>query len=531
MSLYSVLLVDDEEDVFQIMIKKLNWEEMGFSIAGYARNGVEALEMSQELQPDVVMTDIKMPYMDGLTLCRKLKEQYEKIKVIIFSGFDEFEYAKEAIKIEAEEYILKPINSTELKDVFERIRINLDKELDEKQNIDKLKAHYDESLPIIQDNFFTLLLDGRIPENQIKRYALDYQIDLTGPYYIATVFHLSGEEVSSNQVSPFLKTVSVQKLLEEQFLASWNGRALIYLGDIIVVTQLAHVEDTSRYTDACNRLCQTARRVCKATVTAGIGNVCSEPSQLSYSYQGARNALSYRSFYGRGGAINISEADEKDLSDISWEAPYIEDIIKKTKMGKEEELSSAIHLFIEKIKDSQVSMQKYQMLVMESITELYRMGNDYRLNYDQLFNGGFYGQVMEIESADELGKWLLLSCMKIREQIMLQRQDTTQSFVDKAIQYVNDNFGDKELGVESVCEYLNVSTAYFSTVFKKATGKTFINYLTDFRMEKALKMLMEENEKTYVIADTVGYQDPNYFSYVFKKQFGMSPSKYKADRQ
>ena len=110
MNQYTVLLVDDEEEVFQVIMKKLDWESMGFSIAGYARNGVEALEMAEELQPDVVMTDIKMPYMDGLTLCKKLKELYQKVKVIIFSGFDEFEYAKEAIKIEAEEYILKPIN-------------------------------------------------------------------------------------------------------------------------------------------------------------------------------------------------------------------------------------------------------------------------------------------------------------------------------------------------------------------------------------------------------------------------------------
>ena len=141
MSLYSVLLVDDEAEVFQVIMKKLDWERMGFHIAGYARNGVEALEIAEELQVDVVMTDIKMPYMDGLTLCKKLKELYQSIKVIIFSGFDEFEYAKEAIKIEAEEYILKPINASELREVFERIKGNLDRELDEKRNIDKLREY------------------------------------------------------------------------------------------------------------------------------------------------------------------------------------------------------------------------------------------------------------------------------------------------------------------------------------------------------------------------------------------------------
>ena len=120
MNLYSVLLVDDEEEVYSVIMKKLDWEAMGFRIAGYARNGVEALEMAEEIQPDVVMTDIKMPYMDGLTLSKKLKELYQKIKIIIFSGFDEFEYAKEAIKIGISDYLLKPVSSAGLIDALKK---------------------------------------------------------------------------------------------------------------------------------------------------------------------------------------------------------------------------------------------------------------------------------------------------------------------------------------------------------------------------------------------------------------------------
>ena len=122
MSLYSVMLVDDEEEVIQIIIKKLDWASMGFQIVGYAHNGAEALELAEECQPDVVMTDIKMPYMDGLELSRRLKERYPSIRIIIFSGFDEFEYAKEAIRIEVEEYILKPIDAGELQELFGRIK-------------------------------------------------------------------------------------------------------------------------------------------------------------------------------------------------------------------------------------------------------------------------------------------------------------------------------------------------------------------------------------------------------------------------
>lgn len=278
MNQYTVLLVDDEEEVFQVIMKKLDWESMGFSIAGYARNGVEALEMAEELQPDVVMTDIKMPYMDGLTLCKKLKELYQKVKVIIFSGFDEFEYAKEAIKIEAEEYILKPINSNELREVFERIKVNLDKELDEKRNIDKLREYYMESLPVLQENFYTSLIEGRIPESQIERYVQNYQINLTGPYYVVTVLHISTTNPENVPIDPFLLTVSVKKLAEEQLTEKWNCRTVTYLGDILVIAQLSDVDSVTHFTDDMDRFCKMAKRVCKATVTAGIGHVCNQLS-------------------------------------------------------------------------------------------------------------------------------------------------------------------------------------------------------------------------------------------------------------
>ena len=246
MEKYSVLLVDDEEDVIQIIMKKMDWESMGFQVAGYAHNGVEALEMAEELQPDVVMTDIKMPYMDGLTLSRKLKELYRTVKIIIFSGFDEFEYAKEAIKIEAEEYILKPINSNELREVFERIRTNLDRELDEKRNIEKLRAYYMESLPVLQENFYTSLIEGRIPASEIEKYLKQYQIPWSGPYYVATILPPDPQL----ELDPFLLGMSVKQLAEEQFVDKWRSNTFFYLGDILVITQLKETEEITAYTNA-----------------------------------------------------------------------------------------------------------------------------------------------------------------------------------------------------------------------------------------------------------------------------------------
>lgn len=534
MNQYSVLLVDDEEEVFGVIMKKIDWESMGFRIAGYARNGVEALEMAEELSVDIVMTDIKMPYMDGLTLCRKLKELYENIKVIIFSGFDEFEYAREAIKIEAEEYILKPINANELREVFGRIRGNLDRELDEKRSIDKLTSYYMESLPVLQENFFTSLIDRRIPEDEIERYAKSYQIKLTGPYYVATVLHISTANAAEGTppIDPFLLAVSVKKLTEEQLAGKWDSRVVTYLGDTIVVTQLPGEDAITRFTDTMDKICKMAKRVCGVRVTAGIGQVCNAAGLLPLSYQGAKNAVSYRVLYGNTRAINISEMDPQESADMPWEEPYIQKIFKKIKMGEAQPLSEAIREFTDVLAKSRMSLQKYQILIMELITEIFRFGANNQMNLDDVFgeNQDIYTQVMQLESPQALGEWLDDNCMKMQKQVLHERQDTTKSFVENAIEYVGGHYADCDLSIETVCGCLNVSAAYFSTILKRETGKTFINYLTDYRMEKAMDLLLTQNEKTYIIAGKVGYSDPNYFSYVFKKQFGMSPSKYKLSK-
>ena len=217
---------------------------------------------------------------------------------------------------------------------------------------------------------------------------------------------------------------------------------------------------------------------------------------------------------------------------MPWEEPYIQKILKKIKMGENEPLQEAIREFIEELAGSKMSLQKYRILIMELITEIFRFGANNQMNLEAIFgeDNDVYTQAMQLESPEALGKWLQDNCLKMQRQVLSERSDTTKSFVTRAIEYVKEHYADSDLSIETICGYLNVSAAYFSTVFKKETGKTFINYLTDYRMEEAVELLLTQNEKTYVIAEKVGYSDPNYFSYVFKKQFGMSPSKYKTSK-
>ncbi len=139
-----------------------------------------------------------------------------------------------------------------------------------------------------------------------------------------------------------------------------------------------------------------------------------------------------------------------------------------------------------------------------------------------------YALVEQMEKP-QLEDWFADLCCSMQSMLRSRRTDSTRSFVDKAIEYVQDNYADQELTVDKICSALGVSAAYFSTVFKKETGKSFISYLTEFRMGKAAELLTEQNEKTYIIAQKVGYADPNYFSYVFKKQFGTAPSRYREE--
>lgn len=533
MKKYSVLLVDDEEDVVEAIVQKIDWEGLGYSLAGYAKNGLEALEIAEEKQIDVVLTDIKMPYMDGLTLSHRLKELYPSIKIIIFSGFDEFEYAKEAIRLEAEEYMLKPVDAGELSRVFQKVHDALDQEFDEKQSIHRLKNYYLESLPILQESFYTSLIEGTLPQQDMESTLLDYQISLPGKYYAVVILHNS-LSLSPEGINPLLITMSIRKLAEERLQKNWRPCFFTYLGNTLLIAQLDRETDSIKLTDDCEILCRMAKHVCKATVTAGIGKTVSHLVDLPLSYLGARDAVAYRVLYGRGKAIAISEIglegkEERNVNKEIIDEERLLDIYRSIRMSSEEELDKCIDLYVENSHLDSPSLQEYHFFLMDLVTNMHKFLLSNRMDTNLIFpkEEDVYQKVQQFSLA-ELSQWLKEVCKKIQRHIQEMRSDKTKSFVKRAVEHVHSHYMDKDLTVEALSQELHVSAAYFSTVFKRETGKSFINYLTDYRMEKAIRLLMEEEEKTYIIAESVGYSDPNYFSYAFKKKFGMSPSKYKS---
>lgn len=529
MNLYTVLLVDDEEEVIRVIMKKLNWEKLGFSVIGYANNGVKALEMVEEHQPDVVMTDIRMPYMDGLELAHRIRAEFPATKLLLFTGFDEFEYAKEAIHLEVEEYILKPVNAIELTNVFTSLKIKLDQEISEKRSAQILQKYYLESLPLLQANFYSTLIEGRIHEDELPAYLSDYQISLAGPYFCCLVIHTSSTQVPDN-MNPLLLATAVQKQAEERLGAKWSTKTFSYLGNTVMIAELSSANVISELTDECDRFCKYAQKIIGAVVTVGVGQVCGNILELSQSYSTAREAVSYRVIYGACRAINIKEIAPQEKGEADAADDDLNALFKAIRLGTKANVTEAVDKYMKHEVFPEKSRQYHHIAVIELAGALYRFAVNNDIAGEE-FSGdmkNLYSSLLDLEP-EALQKWLTEISLSFRESMINARGRSTQSFVFKAQTYVRENYADAELSLDRVCSALNVSNSYFSTIFKKETGKSFIGYLTDYRMEQASRLLLETNEKNYVIANKVGYADPNYFSYVFKRQFGVSPSKYRAE--
>ena len=341
MDKYTVLLVDDEEEVIQVIMKKIDWEELGLSVIGYASNGVKALELVEEFQPDIVMTDIKMTYMDGMELSQQIKREFPATKILIFTGFDEFEYAKEAVHLEVEEYILKPVNAAELKEVFIQVKNKLDQEISEKRSVEVLQRYYMESLPVLRANFYSTLIEGRIQENELPKYLQDYQIAFAGPLFCCLVIHTSSRQVPEG-MNPLLLDTSVRKQAEERLGEKWRAKSFSYLGNTVMIVQFEEEWQVADLTDECDRFCRYARRMIGAVVTVGVGKVCRDVLELAKSYIGAREAVSYRAIYGASRAVNIREIDPQETAGGNpTDDTRLGELFKRICLGSEQEVREA----------------------------------------------------------------------------------------------------------------------------------------------------------------------------------------------
>lgn len=529
MEQYKVILVDDEAEVIDIMEAKIRWSELGFEVVGSAKNGVKALELVEKLQPDVVLTDIRMPYMDGLELSRKLNQDYPNIYIILCTGFDEFEYAKEAVHLDIKEYLLKPISAAELSESLMRLKENLDKEREEKLNVRKLENYFQESLPALQSNLFISLMEGRVSEEDYARFSAAYQVNMKGPLFCCIVFHTSENHVPEG-MNPLLLSMSVEREIRQRLVEKWHCKEFLYLGNTVVIMEMGSEEQMVPITDECDRFCRWAYRVMGAVVTAGIGTVCDNLFNINLSYEGAREAVSYRVLYGTQRAINIREIVPKEQATLSLlEEGRMHDLFRAIRVGNPEKIEEAVQKEIQKIHKHTVTIGQYHLAAMETVSNFYKFCANNSLDFNEIAGNvpNLYEKVPQMDESS-LTSWMNEMARMISEELKTARNSTSHRLVTEAQLLVREKYMDTSISLDVVCSILGVSNSYFSSVFKKETGKSFISYLTDYRMDIAEELILSGETKSYKVAEKVGYLDANYFSYVFKKRFGVSPSKYRA---
>lgn len=530
--MYRIIIVDDEEEIRDGIKRKIDWAGNGFELVGSAENGQEALELAELLHPDVVMTDIKMPFMDGLTLGKLLAESMPATKLVIFSGFDDFEYAQKAIQINVTEYILKPINAAELTAVLNKLKKQLDAEFSEKHDLEQLRHHYENSLPLLREQFFSRLVDGRISLPRIREQSALYDIDLTGNFWAAAFVHFDAGTENTPIHQSELIPLSVKQLIDENLGRVCCFKSFLYNDSVAVIASFEERGQILSLINNMNQICKLARRFLELTLSIGVGSLCDNLSDLHYSAAGARSALDYRVLLGTGRAIYIDDVEPDPSAQLQFDEQDERDLLSAIKLGTPESIAGAVERFIGRFKASRLPLGQYQLYLMEIMAQLLRLSRTYQLDTSEVFGREFDGSfhLSRFDSLDELRGWFTEMCLKISSLIRRERTNSAKAISEKARQFITDHFSNPDISVEMLCDHLHVSPAYFSTLFKKETGMSFVTYLTNVRMDEAVKLLSTTEDKTYEISLKVGYTEPNYFSYVFKKQFGMSPTKYRSSK-
>lgn len=522
MGFYHIMVVDDEAEVRQGIARKIDWNALGFEIVADAENGRDALEKAENLDLDVVLTDIKMPFMDGLQLGAELARRKPGVRLIVFSGFDEFEFAKEAIKLNVVEYVLKPVNAAELSDILRRVKSTLDREIEQRRNIDRLNEAYQRSLPLLREKFLHELLRAPMAPESVRRQSDRFALAVReGKYKLAAVCNVDVRPDRPPAIAPELVSVSVRQMLDEVLGKHCHKEIFPSVTSVIVVTAWEK-DPVEELMNLLGEVCDECSRIFNVAVTAGIGRPREGLEELYLSYAEARAAVEYKVIMGTGRAIYIQDMERTGSDGEGAERRRERKLLSAVKFGSTEQIAFYVDQLLDEGGDAW-SRQARLMAALGALIPLIRrcgLGECEILGEREVW----LDLLKEDAPPEKIRTWLLQVCLRMSKRLSQERVSGAKRLVEKAEGYIREHYADSGLSVEALCQKLHISQSHFSTLFKQQTGMSCVQCITDARMDRALELLRTTDDKTYQIAQKVGYDDPNYFSYVFKKKFGVSPS-------
>ncbi|MFI3174102.1 MAG: response regulator [Bacillota bacterium] len=527
--MYKILLVDDEDEVRENMVSLVDWASLGFSVIAQARNGKEALEKVEYFLPDVVFTDIRMPYMDGMELIEELHKHYPSIKIIIFSGHEEFTYAKKALYYNVLDYILKPVNLKELEEIFRGVYQKLEKEIAELKDFESLEKKFEINLPVLRQKYYQDLIRGTMTELIAQQMLEEYRIKtLYGRRFLCFKANVHCDPTVEKKE---LVQLSVRDLLEKSLLERNPNHkgGVIFLASDRICGILVDIEDISGLLELLLDVCKEVKKIFSAEMFIGVGNPHDGLRGVRASAKEAGSALNYQYFQDVNQVIYINDIKSVKEDDIPLEQSYealVFQIMREKNEDKMEELVDGIG---EEFSKHNLSENKRHVYAMHIFTTMLRIFAKYEINVEQILpeDTNFLEFVEHISNEGAMKTWLTKSLREVKLLLVDDELTKNSDIVKKAKRFIIENYWDSNLSLDTVCGHLHISPTYFSAVFKRETGENFVSFVTKTRIEQAIILLNTTELKAIAISEKVGFNEPNYFNYVFKRYMGMTPSKFK----
>jgi len=543
-----IFLAEDEVVVRETIKRMIPWEELGFELVGEAADGEMALPLLIRQQPDLLITDIKMPFMDGLTLARLAKKEIPGLKVVILSGYDDFNYAKQAIGIGVEDYLLKPITKNALIERLSEIRSRYEHEKTQKEYYEKFQREMQAYEKNSSRDFFEALVGGSMDMMEVYKRAEKLGLDIVAEAYNVLIFTMNCDEDFSGQRDEYSSWEAESLELLENFFAGHSSamlfRSNIFSYGVLLKGQREAIEENTRAcVDEIRKI--LSRQDGRREWFLAVGQSVERLSQIQKSYHTASRAFSQRYLYDE----NILYYDEMETMEHPGGQAEIEDNAYLQKVDVNALNPAILQKFLSNglQEEAENFVKDYFYAIGQEPMESLVFRNYVILNvrFSVIsFIKGLGCDTNEMESADteevltESGKSMESAIAYaenvISRAITLRDQNSgnkNRSILKTAVDFIDSHYMEEDISLNTVANVANVSANHFSALFSQNMGQTFIEYLTSLRMNKAKELLRCTGMRSSEIAGEIGYKDAHYFSYLFKKTQGMTPSDYRKARE
>ena len=543
-----IFLAEDEVVVRETIKRMIPWEELGFELVGEAADGEMALPLLIRQQPDLLITDIKMPFMDGLTLARLAKKEIPGLKVVILSGYDDFNYAKQAIGIGVEDYLLKPITKNALIERLSEIRSRYEHEKTQKEYYEKFQREMQAYEKNSSRDFFEALVGGSMDMMEVYKRAEKLGLDIVAEAYNVLIFTMNCDEDFSGQRDEYSSWEAESLELLENFFAGHSSamlfRSNIFSYGVLLKGQRETIEENTRAcVDEIRKI--LSRQDGRREWFLAVGQSVERLSQIQKSYHTASRAFSQRYLYDE----NILYYDEMETMEHPGRQAETEDNAYLQKVDVNALNPAILHKFLSNglQEETENFVKDYFYAIGQEPMESLVFRNYVILNvrFSVIsFIKGLGCDTNEMESADteevlaESGKnmesaiayakKMISQAIEIRDQ---NSGNKNRSILKTAVDFIDSHYMEEDISLNTVANVANVSANHFSALFSQNMGQTFIEYLTSLRMNKAKELLRCTGMRSSEIAGEIGYKDAHYFSYLFKKTQGMTPSDYRKARE